>query len=105
MLIHIFIGEKKMKSLYDILFYMADKLEIDPNAITSPSRKTVHVIPRHLFSFVALEEGYKSTKVAEFLNRDHSTILSSKKVAEDLMVTDSSFKSKYQSIKEGLNLL
>jgi len=93
--------EEELKSKYNIEPYKrdinADIKRIDSvliknynitfNEVIAKNRKTYVVLKRHIIAyFLAIDRGYELKKIGrKMLNRDHSTIINSKKKAIDLL--------------------
>ena len=54
---------------------------------------------RHMFCYIARSMNFKMTTIGQFLdNRDHSTVINSIRVFENLYQTDDIFREKYERI-------
>lgn len=69
------------------------------HSLKTPSRKKELVVLRHMFCKIAYHYmGYTCTSVAEYLNRDHTTVIHSVKVFDDLMETNDEFRYLYREV-------
>lgn len=85
---------------------------IDAGALMSKSRKTSHVVPRHLVRWL-MSKGYSGITfslenicmitIRKGEKPDHATVLNSIKVVDSMMETDYGFKSKVQRCIDYLN--
>lgn len=67
---------------------------VSPADIIGPSRRHDHVIPRFAAVWVSRKRGYSLPQIGKRLgDRDHTTILSAERRAEQLRATDPYFRS------------
>ena len=87
-------GKSDKKDIIVHFKKLCDELEISSIEIKKPSRKHPTVFYRHKIAYLLHRNlKYSSTQVANILNRNHATVLSSCKVIEDMMTYDAELKT------------
>ena len=81
----------------NILIDIATGLNIPIKKIQGFGRGTLDIATaRHLFCYIAYENGYNKSQIGKFLsNRDHSTIINSLKVVDDMKYTEDPIYERY----------
>ena len=71
--------------------------------IMAKSRKRNFVDARKAFSILLRDKGYTYTRIGEFLNKDHATILHHFNSKEGCLLTDKNFSDKYYECLKRFN--
>ncbi len=88
-----------------ILDVVCEHLNIKPEEIKSKKRNEEIVIPRQIVMYLCSEyTDYSSTKIGEFLGKDHSTVLHGAQKLKDDIENDESLRSKVDIIIKKLNV-
>lgn len=74
-----------------IITHAAALFGIGVQALSGPGRSQRLVEARQAVCYAAHKRGWSSYEIAEALNRDHSTVLHNRKVAERRAITDSEY--------------
>ncbi len=92
-------------TLQHIMDVVCEHFNVRPEDVKSKKRNEEIVIPRQVFMYISLNfADYPSTKVGEFIGKDHSTILHGSNKIESYMETDDTIKNKVDIIKKKLNI-
>lgn len=87
-----------------IIDVTCNTLGADPGLISSPSRKQVLVHSRHIAIFLILTLNPDMTlkRLGRIFNRDHTTMISSRKFVSSLYGFDKEFTAKVDMVKSNL---
>lgn len=95
-----------LKDLHTLVKHTAVKYDPDilSNVVYFNTRLRRVINYSHSFSYIAHKLGYKKIEIAEYLNRNHATVINSIRKAEDLItMNDSEFMTTYQAILNTYN--
>ncbi len=88
-----------------ILDVVCEHLNVKPEDIKSKKRNEDIVIPRQIVMYLCSEyTDYSSTKIGEFLNKDHSTVLHGVQKLKDDLENDDNLKGKVEIIIKKMNV-
>lgn len=84
----------------NILIDIATGLNISIKKIQGLGRGTLDIATaRHLFCYIAYENGYNKSQIGQFLsNRDHTTVINSLKVVDNMRDTHDPIYERYVTL-------
>ena len=85
-----------------ILRHCAIAWGVSMNDLMAKGREHNKCMARHVYCYVAKNEGYTLSQIGSMINRDHSTVLNSKRVAEELLETSEIFRETYLIVLDHL---
>lgn len=88
--------------VYEILSTVSKVLDVNTADLRGRSREHYICVARHIFIGIALEQGFKTVTLATLLNRDHSTIVWSRKQYQDYLKYEEHFREKVEKVKKEL---
>ena len=89
-----------------ILDVVCEHLNVKPEDIKSKKRNEDIVIPRQIVMYLCSEyTDYSSTKIGEFLGKDHSTVLHGVQKLKDDIENDDILRGKVEIITKKLNVI
>ena len=95
----------RVQYIQHILDVVCEHLNVKPEDIKSKKRNEDIVIPRQIVMYLCSEyTDYSSTKIGEFLNKDHSTVLHGVQKLKDDLENDDNLKGKVEIIIKKMNV-
>ena len=92
-------------TLQHIMDVVCEHFNVKPEDIRSKKRNEEIVIPRQVFMYISTNfSDYPSTKIGEFIGKDHSTILHGSDKIDSYMENDENIRNKVDIIKKKLNI-
>jgi len=88
--------ESPQRTLDQIAIYVSNYFKIIPETLKTKIKESNLCIIRHCFTYLAIvKEGHSMKEVANYLNREHSTILSSIRFVQNMLETNDISLKKY----------
>ena len=89
-----------LKELHEIVIITAKKYDPDIiNYLDFSTRRHPVITYAHCFAFIADKLGYKKVEIADYMDKNHATVINSIVRARDLIqIGDSEFTTTYNSI-------
>lgn len=91
----------KTITLEDLENFICKEFKITPEQLKGKCRRTEYVYPRQLFCYLmklySPRQSYVS--IGRFINRDHSTVITSIEKVNDILDTDRAFRKAMTNLK------
>jgi len=89
------------RRLADIVAAAARIAGVSRDDIIGPSRFRKFTLPRQVVCLLAMEAGHSSSRVAAYLDRDHSTVLHGREAAKALAQLNADFAAYVERVRKG----
>jgi chromosomal replication initiator protein len=85
-----------------IIKAVCETFGLTPEILTGPERKRIHTEPRQIAIALILHANPKMTlkQIGKMFNRDHSTVVYSREVYNDLIENNAEFQKKVALVKQ-----